>query len=94
MRELTDKIVADLKPKLTRAYIERDKFPGFFVVVGKRTKTFTVQCDVKDELERRRTKKVARGCRPDISVKQARAKGRRLPVRIAPTHKGVVCGSG
>lgn len=50
--------------------------PGFFVVVGKRTKTFTVQCDVKDELGHRRTKKVAIGQVGEMSVTQARAKAK------------------
>jgi hypothetical protein len=48
--ELTDKIVRG-RPAATTAgqYLVRDAaLPGFFVVVSKRTKTFTVQCDVKD----------------------------------------------
>lgn len=70
--ELTDQIVASLKSRDT-PYAERDKLRGFFVAVGKRKKTFTVQCDVRDDLGRRRTKKVAIGTFPDISVKSARA---------------------
>jgi len=74
--ELTDKIVKGLPPATGGQYVVRDTLPGFFVVVGKRTKTFTVQCDVKDELGRRRTKKVALGQTADLSVAQARAKAK------------------
>lgn len=75
--ELTDKIVRGKPPATGGQYLVRDaSLPGFFVVVGKRTKTFTVQCDVKDELGRRRTKKVAIGQVGELSVAQARAKAK------------------
>ncbi|WP_156441668.1 integrase arm-type DNA-binding domain-containing protein [Sphingomonas sp. CCH16-B10] len=75
--ELTDKIVRGKPPATGGQYLVRDAaLPGFFVVVGKRTKTFTVQCDVKDELGRRRTKKVAIGQVGELSVAQARAKAK------------------
>lgn len=74
--ELTDKYVRGLPPATAGQYVIRDALPGFFVVVGKRTKTFTVQCDVKDDLERRRTKKVALGQVGELSVAQARAKAK------------------
>lgn len=76
MTKLTDKDVEALRPAASGQYVVRDTMPGFFVVVGKRTKTFTVQCDVKDELGRRRTKKVALGQVGEISVAQARAKAK------------------
>jgi Arm DNA-binding domain len=74
--ELTDKYVKGLPPATGGQYVVRDTLAGFFVVVGKRTKTFTVQCDVKDDLERRRTKKVALGQVGELSVAQARAKAK------------------
>ena len=72
--ELTDRYIADLPMATEGQYGARDALKGFFVVVGKKRKTFTVQCDVKDDLGRRRTKKVTLGLFPDLTVKQARAK--------------------
>lgn len=75
--ELTDRLVRAKPPADAGQYLVRDAaLPGFFVVVGKRTKTFTVQCDVRDDLGRRRTKKVALGQVGDLSVAQARAKAK------------------
>ncbi|AGH50184.1 hypothetical protein G432_12315 [Sphingomonas sp. MM-1] len=74
--ELTDKYLKALPPPTGGQTVVRDTLPGFFVVVGKRTKTFTVQCDVKDDLGRRRTKKVALGQVGDLTVAQARAKAK------------------
>ena len=43
---LSDKYVRDLRPAINVQYVVRDKFlSGFFVVVGTRTKAFTVQAD-------------------------------------------------
>lgn len=50
---MTDK----LPPAALGQYVVRDtEEPGFFVVVGARTKTFTVQVDVLDVLGKRHTK--------------------------------------
>lgn len=73
--DLTKKDLERLPLATAGQYLVRDAtLPGFFVVVGKRTKTFTVQCDVKDELGRRRTKKVALGRVGELTAKQARVK--------------------
>ncbi len=74
--ELTDRYVAELAFADGAPYAARDALPGFFVSVGKRRKTFTVQCDLRDDLGRRRTKKVTIGNFPELSVKQARAKAK------------------
>lgn len=74
--ELTDRYVAELAFADGAPYAARDALPGFFVPVGKRRKTFTVQCDLRDDLGRRRTKKVTIGNFPELSVKQARAKAK------------------
>ena len=74
--ELTDRYIAELPMATEGQYGARDALKGFFVVVGKKRKTFTVQCDVKDDLGRRRTKKVTLGLFPDLTVKQARAKAK------------------
>ncbi|WP_198147613.1 integrase arm-type DNA-binding domain-containing protein [Erythrobacter sp. AP23] len=74
--ELTDSLVSSLPPPSAGPYVQRDTLPGFYVVVGKRAKTFTVQCDVRDELGRRRTKKLALGRHGELTVKQARARAK------------------
>ncbi|HKX78580.1 MAG TPA: integrase arm-type DNA-binding domain-containing protein [Novosphingobium sp.] len=74
--ELTDRYVAELPWAVDASYAARDDLAGFFVAVGKRKKTFTVQCDVRDDLGRRRTKKIAIGNFPDLTVRQARAKAK------------------
>ncbi|OCC24878.1 hypothetical protein MB02_05310 [Croceicoccus estronivorus] len=76
MAELTDKAVEKLPLATGGQYVVRDDLPGFYVVVGKRSKTFTVQCDVKDDLGKRRTKKKSIGSFPDLTVRQARAKAK------------------
>jgi hypothetical protein len=48
MTTLNNDTVSKLPLAVAGQYIERDdKLPGFFIVVGKRTKTFTVQVDGK-----------------------------------------------
>jgi hypothetical protein len=74
--ELTDRYIAELPFADGASYAARDDLPGFFVAVGKRKKTFTVQCDVRDDLGRRRTKKAVIGMFPEMTVRQARAKAK------------------
>ena len=75
--DLTERYIEELPLAKGSPYAARDtRIAGFFVTVGKRKKTFTVQCDVRDDLGRRRTKKVAIGSYPELSVKQARAKAK------------------
>lgn len=74
--ELTDRYIAELPFADGASYAARDDLPGFFVAVGKRKKTFIVQCDVRDDLGRRRTKKAVIGMFPEMTVRQARAKAK------------------
>jgi len=76
MPELSDRMVEKLPFAASGQYAVRDDLPGFFLIVGKRAKTYAAQCDVKDDLGRRRTKRVTLGRFPDLSVKQARAKAK------------------
>ena len=52
--------------------VRDDKLRGFFVVVGARSKTFTVQIDVPQRLGKARTVKRAIGRFPDMSTRDAR----------------------
>lgn len=76
MPELSDRMIEKLPFATSGQYAVRDDLPGFFLIVGKRAKTYAAQCDVKDELGRRRTKRVTLGRFPDLSVRQARAKAK------------------
>ncbi len=65
--KLTKEVMDKLPPAATGQYIVRDtEEAGFFVVVGARTKTFTVQVDVLDVLGKRATKKRAVGKWPQM----------------------------
>lgn len=69
-------------------YLVRDTAePGFFVVVGKKTKTFTVQVDAKNAAGKRVTKKLALGKYPELTAEEARKLARRakldLPQEVA-----------
>lgn len=87
MAELTDKLLYDTDLVPAGQAILRDSLKGFFVVIGGRQKTFKVQCDVKDDLGRRRTKKVTLGTFPHLNVKQARAMAKATIGRLQTTQR-------
>lgn len=71
---LTDKYVRDLPPD-TERYIRRDdRQPGFFVMVGEKTKTYFVQFDYRDALGKRKTRRAKLGRADQITAQEARAK--------------------
>ena len=81
--KLTKEVLDRLPPAATGQYVVRDTDePGFFVVVGARTKTFTVQVDVQDALGKRVTKKRAVGKWPQMGVAEARKAAREAKVEI------------
>lgn len=78
---LTDKYVRELPLASTGAgrYIERDgRLPGFFVMVGEKTRTYYVQFDYRDGLRRRKTCRKKIGRADQVSVREARAKAAEL----------------
>lgn len=82
---LTDDKVDRLPPADKGQYIVRDaKLHGFFVVVGKRAKTWTIQVDTR-RLGVRQTHRVALGRAPEMGVKAARAEAMTM---IAQLQKG------
>ena len=86
--KLTKEVLDKLPPAATGQYIVRDtEEAGFFVVVGARTKTFTVQVDVLDVLGRRATKKRAVGKWPQMGVAEARKAAKE--VKVALGNEGV-----
>ena len=81
--KLSKEVMDKLPPAASGQYVVRDtEEPGFFVVVGARTKTFTVQVDVVTPLGKRQTKKRAVGRWPEVSVAEARRAAREAKVEI------------
>lgn len=71
---LTDKAIARLPTPKEGWYLARDtELKGFFVVVGKRKRTFTVQGDLRQGRKRASSIRVAIGDAGEISTRTARA---------------------
>ena len=80
---LTDKDVLRLPPPEKGWYLARDvELKGFFVVVGRKTKTFTVQGDLRVD-GTRKTIRVAIGDATEISAREARATAKGYLSQIA-----------
>jgi hypothetical protein len=77
MEQLTDRLVRTLPFANGERgqYIKRDTLAGFFVVVGRRAKTFTIQTDVHGLGERKTVRRML-GRFPDIKCDEARAKAK------------------
>lgn len=83
MPTLNNDTVAKLPLAAASQYIERDdKLPGFFVVVGKRTKTFTVQVDGRKPDGTRTSRREKVGTFPEMSVTAARERARSLQIEL------------
>lgn len=83
MPTLNNDTVAKLPLAAAGQYIERDdKLPDFFVVVGKRTKTFTVQVDGKKPDGTRTSRREKVGTFPEMSVTAARERARSLQIEL------------
>jgi integrase len=75
MEQLNDRLVRALPLAERGQYIKRDTLAGFFVVVGRRAKTFTIQTDVHGLGERKTVRRML-GRFPDIKCDEARAKAK------------------
>jgi integrase len=81
---LTDKTIARLPVPETGWYLARDtELKGFFVVVGKRKRTFTVQGDLRQEAKRVSTVRVAIGDTSTISTRSARTTAKDYLAKIS-----------
>jgi integrase len=84
---LTDKVIARLPSPKGGWYLARDtELKGFFVVVGKRKKTFTVQGDLRQGGKRASSVRVAIGDASEISTRSARATAKDYLVQISRGH--------
>jgi hypothetical protein len=81
---LTDSLVRRLPLADGSPYrvIDREQ-PGLSVVVGRRTKSFTVQADLRQNRRRARTLKRVFGHAPEMSVRAARAAARQFLGAVA-----------
>ena len=81
---LTDKAIARLPTPKEGWYLARDtELKGFFVVVGKRKRTFTVQADLRQGGKRASSIRVAIGDAGEISTRAARATAKDYLVQIS-----------
>jgi Arm DNA-binding domain len=71
---LSDKAIAQLPPPEDGWYLARDtELKGFFVVVGKRKRTFTVQGDLRQRGKRASSIRVSIGDASELTTRAARA---------------------
>jgi len=81
---LNDKAIARLPNSTSGWYLARDtELKGFFVVVGKRRKTFTVQGDLRRAGKRASTIRVSIGDSSEVSTRTARATARDYLLQIS-----------
>jgi Arm DNA-binding domain len=81
---LTDKTIAQLPAPHDGWYLARDtELKGFFVVVGKRKRTFTVQGDLRRGGKRVSSIRVSIGDTSEISTRTARATAKEYLAQIA-----------
>ena len=86
---LTDKTIAQLPCPNDGWYLARDaELKGFFVVVGKRKRTFTVQGDLRQGGERASSIRVSIGDTREMSTRTARAIAKEY---LAQISKGQLC---
>src|SRR3954470_15224710 len=80
---LTDKAVAKLPLAMGGQYLARDtELAGFFVLIGKQKKTYTIQGDLRrDGL--RKSVRLAVGHAGEINAREARAKAKEWLGKIA-----------
>jgi hypothetical protein len=81
---LTDKAIAQLPAPKDGWYLARDtELKGFFVVVGKRKRTFTVQGDLRKGGKRASSIRVSIGNAGEMSTRTARAIAKAHLARIS-----------
>jgi site-specific recombinase XerD len=81
---LTDKMIAQLPTPKDGWYLARDtELKGFFVVVGKRKRTFTVQGDLRRDGKRASSIRVSIGDTSEMSTRTARATAKEYLAQIS-----------
>lgn len=81
---LTDKAIAQLPAPKEGWYLARDaELKGFFVVIGKRRRTFTVQGDLRRDGKRASSIRVSIGDASEMSTRAARATAKEYLAQIS-----------
>jgi len=81
---LTDKAIAQLPAPKEGWYLARDtELKGFFVVIGKRKRTFTVQADLREGGKRASSIRVSIGDASEMSSRAARATAKEYLAQIS-----------
>src|SRR5271154_4503425 len=81
---LTDKTIAQLPSPDDGWYLARDtELKGFFVVVGKRKRTFTVQGDLRKGGKRASSIRISIGDTREMSTRSARATAKEYLAQIS-----------
>jgi hypothetical protein len=81
---LTDKSIAQLPPPKDGWYLARDtELRGFFVVVGKRKRTYTIQGDLRQGGKRTSSVRVSIGDTSEMSTRTARATAKAYLAQIS-----------
>src|SRR3954454_14906842 len=81
---LTDKSIAQLPAPKDGWYLARDtELKGFFVVIGKRRRTFTVQGDLRQGGKRASSIRVSIGDAREMSTRAARATAKEYLAQIS-----------
>ncbi|MBR0764734.1 tyrosine-type recombinase/integrase [Bradyrhizobium japonicum] len=81
---LTDKAIAQLPAPKEGWYLARDtELKGFFVVIGKRKRTFTVQADLRQGGKRASSIRVSIGDASEMSTRAARATAKEYLAQIS-----------
>lgn len=81
---LTDKAIAQLPAPKEGWYLARDtELKGFFVVIGKRRRTFTVQGDLRQGGKRASSIRVSVGDAGEMSTRAARATAKEYLAQIS-----------
>ncbi len=85
--QLNDKAIERLPPPENGRYIVRDtELKGFFLIVGARKKTFTIQGDLREEGKRASTIRVAIGDTSEMSTRAARSIAKEYLAQISRGH--------
>jgi hypothetical protein len=81
---LTDKTIAQLPASKEGWYLARDiELKGFFVVIGKRRRTFTVQGDLRQGGKRASSIRVSIGDASEMSTRAARTTAKEYLAQIS-----------
>lgn len=88
---LTDRVIEQLPAPEKGCYLARDtELRGFFVVVGKWKRTFTIQGDLRQGGKRLSSIRVSIGDNSEVSTRTARSIAKQYLAQITSTRKAPI----